>query len=200
MVNISGNSAISQTLPSVLQQGGSNSSSLLNTELTEEEEKVVQDLKERDQEVRTHENAHKSAGGGYVGAISYETTTGPDGREYAIGGEAQIDSSPISGNPEATIRKMDIIIRAALAPAEPSSQDFAVARAAQAARLQAQQELREQERLERVEEREDNQSPTNLALLNEENNDASPSFKSASNNLIQASNVAENNTTQIFSA
>lgn len=114
------------------------------TELTEEEEKQVQELKARDQEVRAHENAHKTAGGGYVGAISYDTQTGPDGREYAIGGEAQIDASPVEGNPQATISKMDIVIRAALAPAEPSSQDYAVARAAQAARIQAQQELSEQ--------------------------------------------------------
>lgn len=115
------------------------------TELSEEEEKQVQELKARDQEVRAHENAHKTAGGGYVGSISYTTQTGPDGREYAIGGEAQIDASPIPGKPESTISKMDIVIRAALAPAEPSSQDYAVARAAQAARIQAQQELREKQ-------------------------------------------------------
>lgn len=111
------------------------------TELTPEEEKQVQELKQRDQEVRAHESAHKTAGGGYVGNISYTTQTGPDGRQYAIGGEAQIDASPISGKPEQTIRKMDIVIRAALAPAEPSSQDYAVARAAQATRLEAQKEL-----------------------------------------------------------
>lgn len=124
-------------------ESGENSSvHTILLELTEEEEKQVRELKTRDEEVRAHENAHKSAGGGVVGNISYETVTGPDGREYAVGGEAQIDSSPVAGNPKATIAKMDQVIRAALAPAEPSSQDFAVARAAQAARLQAQRELR----------------------------------------------------------
>ena len=140
------------------------------SELTEEEEKQVQELKARDQEVRAHENAHKTAGGGYVGSITYDTQTGPDGREYAIGGEAQIDASPVSGNPEATIRKMDIVIRAALAPAEPSSQDYAVARSAQQARLEAQKELTEQRREETDNANADSAGGlfSNLALLNEE--------------------------------
>lgn len=140
-------------------------------ELTEEEEKQVQELKARDQEVRAHENAHKTAGGGYVGSISYDTQTYPDGREYAIGGEAQIDASAVPGNPEATIRKMDIIVRAALAPAEPSSQDYAVARSAQQTRLVAQRELSEESRADNN--AENNQSGgllSNLALLNEERN------------------------------
>lgn len=135
--------------PNVIQDPtNEETNSILDITLSEDEEKALEELRARDQEVRTHENAHKTAGGGYVSAISYDTVTGPDGREYAIGGEAQIDSSPIQGNPEATIRKMDIVIRAALAPAEPSSQDYSVARAAQQARLIAQQELKEQQNLE----------------------------------------------------
>jgi hypothetical protein len=130
--------------------------SLLDSELSEEEQKEVEELKARDQEVRAHEQAHKTVGGPYAGAISYETQTGPDGKEYAVGGEVQIDASPVPGNPEATVRKLDIVIRAALAPAEPSSQDFAVARAAQAGRLQAQREVREQQDAERAEQRAEN--------------------------------------------
>ncbi len=119
-----------------------------NTELSEEEEKIVDDLKQTDQEVRAHEQAHKSAGGAYAGAIQFETVTGPDGRKYAVGGEVPIDATPIANNPAATIQKMDIVIRAALAPAQPSSQDFSVARAAQQARAQAQKELLEQQKAE----------------------------------------------------
>lgn len=111
-----------------------------NNELSEEEKKIVEDLKETDQKVRAHEQAHKTVGGQYAGSISYETVTGPDGREYAVGGEVDIDVSPVPNNPEATVRKMDIVIRAALAPAEPSPQDFAVARTAQQIRTQAQKE------------------------------------------------------------
>jgi len=111
-----------------------------DVELTEAEERQVRDLKKRDQEVRAHEQAHATVGGPYAGAPKYTFTTGPDGKRYAIGGEVQIDTSP-ERTPEATVRKMDIVIRAALAPAEPSSQDFAVARLAQGIRSDAQREI-----------------------------------------------------------
>jgi len=109
--------------------------------LSEEEEEVVRDLKQRDQEVRRHEQAHAAVGGQYASAPTYEYTTGPDGQRYAVGGEVQIDVSPIDGDPEATIQKMDQVIAAALAPAEPSGQDRAVASQAQAQKQAAQAEL-----------------------------------------------------------
>lgn len=134
-------------------------------QLSEEEEKQVDELKKIDFEVRSHEQAHKTVGGAYAGPIQYETVTGPDGREYAVAGEVAIDASPIPGNPQATIQKMDIVIRAALAPAEPSPQDFAVARAAQQARAQAQKELQEQQAAEQAEARGDEETQSPLAQL-----------------------------------
>lgn len=136
----------------VLQQAGSDSP--FDNELTPEEEQEVQELKQIDAEVRAHEAAHKTAGGPVAGNVTFQTVTGPDGREYAVAGEVEIDASPVANNPEATIRKMELVIRAALAPAEPSPQDRAVAAQAQQTKLQAQQEaaqLREQEREERSE-------------------------------------------------
>lgn len=112
--------------------------------LTPDEEKIVRELKQRDIEVRAHEQAHKSVGGPYASAPSFDTVTGPDGREYAVSGEVRIDASPVRGDPAATIRKMEIVIRAALAPAEPSPQDVQVAQQAQQTKLQAQAELRQQ--------------------------------------------------------
>lgn len=112
--------------------------------LTPEEEKTVRELKQRDIEVRAHEQAHKSVGGPYASAPSFDTVTGPDGREYAVAGEVRIDASPVRGDPAATIRKMEIVIRAALAPAEPSPQDVQVAQQAQQTKLQAQAKLRQQ--------------------------------------------------------
>ena len=112
-------------------------------DLSEEEQKQVTQLKARDREVRTHEQAHKNAGGPYAGSPSYEYTRGPDGKQYAVSGEVSIDASPIAGNASATIAKMEIIIRAALAPAEPSGQDMKVAAQARAAKTQAQSELRQ---------------------------------------------------------
>jgi len=117
--------------------------------LSEEEEQQVSKLKETDAKVKAHENAHAAAGGPHAGAPKYEYTTGPDGNRYATSGEVQIDSSPEKGNPEATIRKMDVVLRAALAPAEPSSQDLAVARQAQSERTKAQAELSKKREAER---------------------------------------------------
>jgi SprA family protein len=91
--------------------------------------------------VRAHERAHATTGGDLAGSPSFEFTQGPDGKRYATAGEVPIDSGPVRGNPTATVRKMDIVIRAALAPTNPSSQDQQVARQAQQARTQAQAEL-----------------------------------------------------------
>lgn len=88
----------------------------------------IQTLKARDQEVRNHEQAHLSAAGGLaVSGASFEFVTGPDGQRYAVGGEVSIDTSGVPGDPEATLRKAETIRRAALAPAQPSGQDYSVA-------------------------------------------------------------------------
>jgi len=110
--------------------------------LTEEELDVVRQLAARDREVRAHEQAHVAAAGPYAtGGPSYTYQTGPDGQRYAIGGEVGIDTSPVPGNPEATLRKARTILAAANAPAEPSAQDRAVAAAAASMMAQAQAEL-----------------------------------------------------------
>lgn len=113
-------------------------------ELTPEEEKQVQELKARDKEVRQHEEAHARAGAPYTGQPSFEFQRGPDGQQYAIGGEVAIDTAPIAGDPEATIRKMEVVKRAAAAPAEPSAQDRSVAAQADAQMQAARSELREE--------------------------------------------------------
>lgn len=109
--------------------------------LSEEEQAQVRELKKRDQEVRRHEQAHANVGGQYAGAPNYEYQRGPDGQNYAVGGHVSIDVAPVRGDQEATIRKMDIVKRAALAPTEPSPADRSVAAQADATRLQAIAEL-----------------------------------------------------------
>lgn len=109
--------------------------------LTPEEEQVVQELKQRDQEVKNHEMAHLAVAGQYArGGASYSYQQGPDGRRYAIGGEVPIDMSE-EKTPEETVQKMRAIKRAAMAPAEPSSADRSVAANATAMESKAQQEL-----------------------------------------------------------
>lgn len=100
------------------------------------EQQEIAELAARDREVRAHEQAHVAVGGQYAGTASYTYERGPDGRQYAVGGEVPISTSPVAGDPQATIDKMEQVRRAALAPAEPSSADRAIA--AQAAQLIAQ--------------------------------------------------------------
>ena len=105
--------------------------------LTEEERELVDKLAARDREVRRHEEAHARVGGQYAGQPSYSYQTGPDGKRYAIGGEVPIDVAPVPDDPEATISKMDVVKRAALAPAEPSAADRRIAAIADAQRQSA---------------------------------------------------------------
>lgn len=86
----------------------------------------IKALAARDREVRAHEQAHMAAGGQYAGAATYQYQRGPNGVNYAVGGEVPISTSE-EATPEATLRKAQIIRRAALAPAEPSPQDRKVA-------------------------------------------------------------------------
>ncbi|SMF95450.1 SprA-related family protein [Methylomagnum ishizawai] len=110
--------------------------------LSEDQLKQLESLRKRDREVRAHEAAHQAAAGGLArGGASFSYQRGPDGQQYAIGGEVNIDTSPVSGNPAATLAKAATIARAALAPAEPSGQDRQVAARAGQMAAQALAEL-----------------------------------------------------------
>lgn len=129
----------SQTAQSAQKQQTTNTGKKV---LTEEEQKQVEELKARDTEVRAHEQAHIAAGGSYVrGGARYDYQTGPDGKKYAVGGEVSIDTSAVEGDPQATINKAQVILKAALAPAEPSGQDKAVASQARQMMASARKEL-----------------------------------------------------------
>ena len=125
-----------------------------NDGLTDAERRKVQALKARDRQVREHERAHQIAGGHYASSPTYRTVRGPDGKLYAVGGEVKIDTSIVPNNPEATIRKMQTVKRAALAPQEPSSADRAVAAEADAKIMRARQEIQER-KIEESKEREE---------------------------------------------
>ncbi len=110
-----------------------------------EVQRQISQLKARDQEVRAHELAHAAAAGGLAkGGPTFEYQRGPDGQLYAVGGEVQIDTSGISGDPEATLQKAQQIQQAALAPAQPSAQDRSVAVAAAAMAAAARAEIASQ--------------------------------------------------------
>lgn len=96
-------------------------------QLDQQDLKQVRDLKRRDVEVRAHENAHAAAGGQLSSSPTYSFKRGPDGNNYAVGGEVQINTTPVGRDHDATVAKMQKVRAAALAPAEPSSQDRKVA-------------------------------------------------------------------------
>lgn len=139
-------------------------------QLTEEEQRQIEELKSRDREVKTHEQAHIAAGGSYVlGGASYDYQTGPDGKQYAVGGSVNIDTSPVKGNPEATIAKAQVVIKAALAPAEPSGQDQKVASAARQMMSEARKELTYQKNTEIYAETKSEKTTTSAIKNNAEN-------------------------------
>ncbi|MBR9790279.1 MAG: hypothetical protein GYB58_00890 [Gammaproteobacteria bacterium] len=107
------------------------------------EQRQVESMKERDQEVRTHEQAHATIGGQYAGSPQYDFQRGPDGQRYAIDGEVSIDVST-ENTPQQTIRKMQQVRAAALAPAEPSPQDLQVAAEASRIAFEARSKLAEE--------------------------------------------------------
>ena len=133
-------------------------------------QKEIEAYKARDQEVRTHEQAHQAAGGQYASSPSYTLSRGPDGQSYATGGEVQIDISTVAGDPAATIQKMQQVRSAALAPAEPSSQDMSVAAKAQRLESEARADLA----AERSSLPEQTTSPSSKAEASGGSSDATP--------------------------
>lgn len=114
-------------------------------ELSAEEQDLQRALEKRDQEVRRHEQAHAAAAGAHTrGGPSFEFEIGPDGKQYAVAGEVQIDTSPVRNDPQATVTKMQQVRRAALAPANPSAQDRAVAASAASEERKARADLADQ--------------------------------------------------------
>ena len=110
-----------------------------------QEDVEIRQLQARDRAVRAHEFAHTSVGGRYAGNANFTYQRGPDGVLYATGGEVPIDVSVVPGDPEATIEKMQVVRRAALAPLNPSAADRAVAAAASAKAARAAAELAKME-------------------------------------------------------
>ena len=125
-------------------------------QLTQEEQAEVQQLQQRDREVRTHEAAHKSAAGRFAqGGASFEYERGPDGQQYAVGGEVSIDTSRPE-DPRQALIKAQIIQRAATAPAQPSAQDRAVA--SEAAQMIAEAQVAIQQEIQQKTEQDDTET------------------------------------------
>lgn len=181
----------SQTTQSAQKQQTTNTGEKV---LTEEEQKQVEELKARDTEVRAHEQAHIAAGGSYVrGGARYDYQTGPDGKKYAVGGEVSIDTSAVEGDPQATINKAQVILKAALAPAEPSGQDKAVASQARQMMASARKELMS----EKINTNSENTAATTTENSTTETNNNTNTTKSSNqeNSTIDASALSQTSNT-----
>jgi hypothetical protein len=77
--------------------------------------------------VHEHELQHYLAAQPYARTPEFFDVIGPDGRRFAVSGITAFDASPVAGDVEATIRKLDALVRAALAPRDPSEEDRRVA-------------------------------------------------------------------------
>lgn len=112
--------------------------------LSPEALQMIGELQKRDAEVRAHEAAHLAAAGPYAkGGPSFTYQQGPDGKSYAIGGSVDVDTSAES-TPQETLQKAQVIRNAAMAPANPSAQDIAVAAKASQMAADAQRQIIEQ--------------------------------------------------------
>ena len=98
----------------------------------------VESLQSQDERVRRHEQAHLAAG---AHGVSYRLVMGPDGRAYAVGGQAVVPTTNLSFTPEEAMVKAQQAKRVALAPVDPSSQDLRVAVDADRVIRQAQLEI-----------------------------------------------------------
>ncbi len=134
-------------------------------ELTQREKQDVARLQTVDRMVRAHEQAHRAAGGSLAGAASYSYRTGPDGKRYAVAGEVPIDVSK-EKDPDRTIAKMTRVVAAALAPADPSPADRAIAREASSQKTEAMAEKQKEVKEEAAEAAQgEESSPTQKATL-----------------------------------
>ncbi len=106
-------------------------------EQQKEQQKAQKDalIKKNYNEIYAHELAHKSAGGALAGSIVIERNA--DGIPFA--GHVDIKMPSLNpNNPQKTINDANTVIRSAMAPSDPSDQDYRVAAQAQSIKMQAQ--------------------------------------------------------------
>jgi len=87
--------------------------------------RVLEKFKNKDAEIRTHEQAHATIGHTTT-PISYNYQEGPDGKMYAVGGSVRLDTS-IPNDPKAAAFKLDMLQKAAMGPTDLSGADTAIA-------------------------------------------------------------------------
>ena len=92
-------------------------------------------INQRYNEVYAHELKHKNAAGSFGGSIVIEK----DANGIPTGGHVDILMPVLDkNNPDKTIKHADTVIKAAMAPHDPSDQDYKVAAEARSIKAEAQ--------------------------------------------------------------
>lgn len=95
-----------------------------------------QAIRNRYNEIYSHELAHKNAAGSLAGPIVIENNS----QGVPVGGHVLIEMPRLDyKHPEETIAQADIVIKSAMAPADPSEQDYKVAAQAKDIKANAEQ-------------------------------------------------------------
>ncbi|KAA6224930.1 MULTISPECIES: putative metalloprotease CJM1_0395 family protein [unclassified Campylobacter] len=183
----------SQNLEDTNSTNQEDTTQINGVELNDSELRQVKELQQIDREVRAHEAAHQAAGGGLTGSANYSYEKGPDNQMYAVAGEVPI-SMKKGGTPEQTIVNARKIYAAAMAPADPSPQDYRVANDALKMESEARVQKNEEQKAE-LEEKKDTQNS------NEEEGfevDTPEKINTSTTSSYTISNLAKNN--YVFSA
>ena len=103
-----------------------------------------QAIREQYNEIYAHELAHKNAAGSLAGPIVIEK----DANGVPVGGHVSIEMPTIDpNNPQKAIDQADVVIKSAMAPSDPSAQDYKVASEARKIKLHA-EEIQSTKRLD----------------------------------------------------
>jgi hypothetical protein len=89
---------------------------------------ALEELRQRDAQIRQEENAHAAVAGEAGGPPRYTYQTGPDGRLYAVSGKVPIHLDNPSGDPAALEADAAQLAAAANAAMSPSAADLSIAR------------------------------------------------------------------------
>lgn len=118
-------------------------SSFLNNQKEQQNQRRQDLINKNYNEIYAHEAAHKAAGGTLAGAIVIEKNA--DG--IPVGGHVAIKMPSLNpNNPQKTIDDANTVIGSAMAPSDPSDQDYRVASQARSIKYQAQNLLNDKTR------------------------------------------------------
>ena len=113
--------------------------SAINNQYDKEKQELI---KKQYAKIYAHELAHKNAAGSLAGSIFIEKNS----EGIPVSGHVSIKMPTLDEeNPDETIEQADIVVKAALAPSDPSDQDLKVASQARGIKAQAEEAQKKKE-------------------------------------------------------